>query len=57
MNEKVRDLWLAALDIVGDFKQWGPVLQFGIDDDYGPDSPIGRLMVAVDNLDPEKNDD
>ena len=53
MDEKVRDLFWAAMDIVGEFDAYGEVLQTGDNDEYGPDSSIEKLRTAMNALDPE----
>lgn len=43
MKEREQNLMLAACEVVGDFKSYGPVLQKSKNDDYGPESSIGKL--------------
>lgn len=48
MNEREQNLLIAANEIIGDFKQYGEVLQQGDNGEYGTESPIGQLSAAVE---------
>jgi len=47
LPEPVQHLYFAALEIVGDYKSYGPVLQKDENDEYGPETAIGLLQAAV----------
>lgn len=47
MTKREQNLVIAACEIVGNFKQFGPVLQLGDNDEYGSDSPIAQLIEAL----------
>lgn len=50
MPEKYKDVLDAAHEILGDFDNWGPVLQTDDNSEYGPESPIERLRAAVNRV-------
>ena len=50
MTREVEDLMMAAYEVIGDFKQWGAVLQTDTRGEYGEGSSIGKLMLAVEKI-------
>ena len=45
-----QDLLDAAREVIGDFQQWGAVLQTDTRGEYGEGSAIGKLMAAVEKI-------
>ncbi len=49
-----KELMGAAIQLIGEFDEFGEVLQTDRDDGmYGPESAIERLRTAVRNIDPQ----
>ena len=48
--EALRDLYLAASEIVDDFDDYGPVLQATEDGDYDAGTAIGRLKTVRNGI-------
>jgi hypothetical protein len=47
MKKEIRELLMAAKRVVGEFDDWGEVLQTDDEGEYGPDTAIERLRAAV----------
>ena len=47
LSEPVQHLYFAALEIMGDFKSYGSVLQVDESGEYGPETAIGLLQTAL----------
>lgn len=50
-GKKFECLLVAARQIVADFNTYGEVLQMGDNGEYGVESAIGQLAMAVDEID------
>lgn len=53
LPEPVQHLYFAALEVVGDFKSYGPVLQFDENEEYGSESAITLLQTAIIEIEGE----